>query len=214
MKAMKRQGKASAAGRDTRPPAAPPMVAEFARNCIQYVQNAMALRLDFEPETLSILDHYGALARDVKVKSEAEREDLLMLLASLMGCYFGEVIRRSYRCRWSVRHPNPCEWRLEFLDCFLYFNPVGVAMEVMLDDHAEGWGSGFGTLPDDMAELSESLDRIPGVAPADFFRFTTRWDTLAYIVDWLVSRYLAPVARKRRLVTTEAAYRKVIDQGL
>jgi len=194
-----------------KPPSTPAVVTEFAENCVRYVESALKLRLDFEPETLSILDHYGSLIRDTKVKSDAERENLLRLLASLMGCYFGEVIRKHYDCRWCVTHPDPLEWRLEFLDCFLYFNPIGVAMEAMLADHDECWGAGFATLPEDMSDLAESLDHIPGVSTEDFFRFTTRWDTLAYIVDWLVARRLTPAFQKRRLSTTAVAYRKVAD---
>jgi len=192
------------------PPPTPKLVKELAQGCVAYVEKAVGMELDFEPETLSILDHYGSLVKQGEGIDEPDTE-LVRLLASAMGAYFGEVIRRRYNCRWITDDEDPAGWRLEFMDCFLYFNPVGMAMEAVLCDHCQEWGSGFATLPGYMNDLADALDSIPGVQSGDFFRFTTRWDTLAFIVDWLVARCIElSMQKKPSPSTTKEAYRNFI----
>src|SRR5512139_1481301 len=96
-----------------------PAVLDLAGACVAAVRKVVGVELDFTPETLPLLDHYARSA-------QVENEGVLELVAPMCGAYFGEVVRRALgEARWHCPEGKPEEWRLEFDDCFLHFNPVG-----------------------------------------------------------------------------------------
>src|SRR5580692_3082379 len=71
---------------------APPQVAELAAACVRFVRARYGATLDFEPDTLSFVDHWVREAR-TELK---ERPELAELVQSAAGAYLGEVIRREF----------------------------------------------------------------------------------------------------------------------
>ena len=57
------------------------------------MEAAVGVRLDFEPETLPVLDHYVATRR----AELTDKPETMGLVARAVGAYFGEVVRRRLR---------------------------------------------------------------------------------------------------------------------
>jgi hypothetical protein len=54
----------------------PPVIEQLSGACVRFVQQALAMPLDFTPETLPILDHY------VRERGRDEREEISRLMAA------------------------------------------------------------------------------------------------------------------------------------
>lgn len=97
----------------------PPEILDLSEACVKFVERALGVRLDYQPETLSLLDHYvGLTRREAKEKPEA-----VEVVAVAAGAYLGEIVRRRYPCWWRVEHGTG-EARLEFAEIFLSFCPM------------------------------------------------------------------------------------------
>jgi hypothetical protein len=100
---------------------APPVIAELAASCVRYVQHGVGFTLDFEPETLPVLDHYVELAR----KAASERKETTPLVAQAVGAYFGEVTRRKYGGFWRIED-DPRSFRVELEPVYLVLRPIEI----------------------------------------------------------------------------------------
>jgi hypothetical protein len=159
----------------------PSPILQLAQQCVAHVENSVGIALDYSTETLPILDHYCRTQRDSSQWPQGSRE-----LAREAGAYFGEVLRRLFPCRWHVVDDALHEWRLEFEDCLLCFNPLGMVLELLLEGEALGWNAGFITDPAATAPLDEYLAGLPGVCEDDFFALTVRQETLDIVHDFLL----------------------------
>lgn len=171
---------------------APPHVRELVEACREAVLRALAFDLDFEPETLPVLDHYLA-------KADAKNETIVDLVASMAGAYFGEVVRRRADSAWHAPPGEFTSWRVEFRRCFLHFNPIGMAREAILRTDEEGWGAAFEMDDADRAAIEASIARLPPIGRTDFYRLATRFEVLTLILDYLI-------ASERGERTYDAAY--------
>jgi hypothetical protein len=160
-----------------------PSVVELARACIGYVERATGMKLDFEPETLPILDHY---VRERRAEIVAKPE-LVEVLAAPVGAYLGEVIRRRIACRWYAPAGDYRRWRLELEPVFLSLNPVGAVVEAIWLQAAEGWGAHFRMRPEDARKAEAALANIPEVSEDDYYAPSSRLETLEIVVDALLA---------------------------
>lgn len=109
-------------------PPAPPAIADLADGCVRHVERLLGVKLDYEPETLPVLDHYIALARaEARLKPE-----VLSVLAQTAGAYIGEVVRRRYASWWQMDSSDPTDWQVEFESVYLAFNPMQLVLEAVL----------------------------------------------------------------------------------
>jgi hypothetical protein len=99
--------------------APPPVIADLAASCVRYVEHSVGFTLDFEPETLPVLDHYVELAR----KAANERKETAPLVAQAIGAYLGEVTRRKYGGFWRVED-DPRSFRVELEPVYLVLRPI------------------------------------------------------------------------------------------
>ncbi len=175
----------------------PDEVSKLAERCLAHVKHRLDVNLDYQNETLSVLDYF---VQDV-VKEEGggevlppgdeQRIHLIHLLAPTIGSYFGEVLRRIFPCRWRLLSSEPQEWLLEFEHVPLRFNPVGAAAEALAAQNIESWNGAIATAPQEMEALDERLAAAPPVPDNEFFALTTRFEVLQIAEDWLRIRKAA-----------------------
>ncbi len=174
---------------------------------VRAASDSVGVMLDYTPETLPFLDHYrrhamGSLpARDPSAakpgpgsdcggalaSASRVRFEFLQLVAPMAGCYFGEVVRRSHEARWVLPdEADPSTWRIELVDCFLYFYPMGLAMESLIEQQIDGVPGAFQVSHEQREPVSKLLESQPPVREEDFYSFTVRWETLDLITHHLV----------------------------
>lgn len=171
---------------------APPEVADLASSCVRFVKDALGLELDYEPETLPILDHY------LRERAAGSKPEVAQLIVPAAGAYFGEVVRRCLAgARWHAPGNDYPDYRLEFDPFFLAFNPIGVAQEVLAGDDVADWGSHFQVLDDTRAAVTESLASAADVTPEDYYTFSMRLEVVQQIADVLGGLESAQPVRRR-----------------
>ena len=140
--------------------------------CVTSVKNATGLELDLTQDTLPILDHYAELA-------ESPRGEVVSLLAPMCGAYFGELIRRELDDGvWHVDPEKHSEWRLAFERSSLRFNPLGIALEVILRQDVPDWGAHLETPVEDQLRVKKALDVYGDVRDQDYYRFSVRFEAI------------------------------------
>lgn len=140
--------------------------------CVTSVKNATGIELDLTQNTLPVLDHYAQLA-------DSPRDEVASLLGPMCGAYFGELIRRELGDGdWEVDPDDYAKWRLRFERCSLTFNPVGVAIEVLLGRETTDWGAHLQTSPDDAARAKAALQVFGDVRDTDFYTFAVRYEAV------------------------------------
>jgi hypothetical protein len=156
-------------------PAVPPSIVELSVNCVQFVQAALGIELDFSNETLPLLDHYARGARE----QLQTRPEALALLAHTTGAYFGQVVASELTGSWRVVNEDPNGWLLCLQPVFLAFNPIGVAYDVLTFSTAHaGPASQLRLLPPDAEMVQARLLALPETSEDDYYTFSTRFDTL------------------------------------
>jgi hypothetical protein len=175
------------------PDAVPPQIEELAKVCREFVKEALGFDLDYTPETLPLLDHY------VRNKAKYPDEEVRDLLTPPLGAYFGEVVRRSQPgVRWHAPEPDYSDYRIEFEGFFLHFNPLGVALEVMTDEDAEGFGAHFQILDEAQPAIEQALATNDSVSEDDYYSFTVRYETLELVISILLGLESRHSAQPRR----------------
>ena len=140
--------------------------------CVTSVKNATGMELDLTQDTLPILDHYAE-------KSESPRDEIVSLLAPMCGAYFGELVRRHLQDGdWAAPPGAYAEWRLTFDRCSLRFNPIGVALEVLLNQDVPDWGATLRTAPDDQMRAKRALEVYGDVRDRDYYTFSVRFEAI------------------------------------
>lgn len=161
----------------------PAVIEDLASACVRFVKRALGIELDYTPETLPILDHY---LREAQGES---RDDILKLVVPAAGAYFGEVVRRHLgESRWYVQDDDFAVARLEFARWFLSFNPMGMALEAVLGQEAEGYGAHLELLREDRGLVNEVLERAGDVRNDDYYRLAVRFEVLEMVTGLLSER--------------------------
>lgn len=176
----------------------PEHLRELVYGCVQFVYGATGIALDLTPETLPLLDHYLAGARD-------DRGAIADLVAQSAGAYFGELVRRMYPARWSAPPGEPERWRVELARCFVWFNPVDLALEAM-GLEADG---AFHVDANERDALARALSILGDVTEEDYRRLSVRLEVLTALHDQVVARQEA--RGEREVFLGPEVYRLAID---
>jgi len=140
--------------------------------CVTSVKNATGMELDLSQDTLPILDHYATLI-------DSPREEIVSLVAPMSGAYFGELVRRLVDDgHWVIGSDDYAEWQLRFERCSLIFNPIGIALEVLLGQDLPGWGTQLQTAPQDASRVERALAVYGDVRDRDYYTFTVRFEAI------------------------------------
>ena len=172
----------------------PEEIQQLSQRCCTHVQNRLDFKLDYTIETLSVLDHH--LEQVVKEEcrgilppgGDKRRVPLIHLLSPTFGAYFGAVMAREFDARWSYTNLPPVQWRLDFNNFFLRFNPAGIAAEVIMQDKVETWGGNFVTAPPLQQHLLERFKAAPPVLEDQFFTFTSCHEVIQIAEEYLRER--------------------------
>ena len=159
----------------------PPAVAELAAACVRFVAARYgAGLLDFQPETLSLLDHW---LRDARADL-TERPETVELVQSAAGAYLGEVVRRAFGARWFADGDH-AGWRLYMSTVYCAFNPIGMVREALLLEPAEGWHAHFELDRAEEEAIQARLAALPEVDEEEYYAPSTRFDVVHIVVEAL-----------------------------
>lgn len=159
---------------------APPAVAEFAQTCVRYVQTSLGVALDFEPETLPLLDHYLRQAQ----KDALDRPETIPLLATVAGSYLGELLRRRHGGTWTVEGDDAETWSLQLLDAPVTVLPVVLAREA-ITGVADPELAPIQIADDLRQDVTDHLADLPDVSEEEFLSPSTRVEVIDIAVDLL-----------------------------
>ena len=168
-------------------------VREYADQAVQYVRRAVGMTLEYDSDTLPVLDHY---LRTVTNGAQAEALELVITTA---GSYFGEVVRRRLGGRWESagrieldgdedRPPrsNEAEWRV-VLPTGLNFSPLGFVASAIAQGDVEEFDSEFDAPPRMRPYVQQTLARMGEVPLEDYYSLCNRLDTLEHVHEVLVA---------------------------
>jgi hypothetical protein len=163
----------------------PDEIAELAENCRQFVLQALKVELDYEPETLPVLDEYLRIAGG----GVHDRPELEPLVARTAAAYFGEVVRRRIDGFWR-RGADPAsdEWVLSSRRAFLSLSPLGMVMESLARGEEVATSvrppsAGLELGPDDRELAEARLAVFPPVPEDEYYLLSTRLEVIETVYE-------------------------------
>ena len=161
---------------------APEQIATLYNLCIDYVNRALGMTLDFTDDTLPILDHYVSIARD----TIRDRPEVAQLVYSAIGAYFGELVRRRLNGYWLLPNPDVHSWRICARFVFLSLNPIGVACEALAQgDGHDGPSGELHLAREDRPLVAERLSVAPPVPESQYYLLSTRLEAIDIAAETL-----------------------------
>ena len=142
--------------------------------CVTSVKNASGMELDLTQDTLPILDHYAELI-------DSPRDEIVDagFTYSQDGQPAGELLVRQLEDgEWVTDPDDYTGWRLRFERTSLTFNPIGVALEVLLGQDVPDWGTHLQAAPEDQLRVEKALEVFGDVRDRDYYTFTMRFEAI------------------------------------
>jgi len=152
--------------------ACPEAVRAYAAQTVRYVQSALGLELEYDSDTLPLLDHY--------LTTVPAESALLLLTATTAGAYFGEVIRRQLGGRWDLSTGDPATWRF-VLPTGMSFAPAGVVARAIARSDDVELASSFDAPPKLRPYLQDTLSNMGEVSVDEYYSLCGRFDTLEHL---------------------------------
>jgi hypothetical protein len=174
----------------------PARVSEYAEQAVAYVRRALGVALEYDSNTLPLLDHY---LRTVP----ADQPAATALVIATAGAYFGEVVRRHLGGRWEVpirdngvSHGNGqdlavppfegADWRM-VLPTGISFSPAGFAAAAIAQADLDDFDSEIEAPPRIRPHLQQALDRMGELTVEEYYSLCGRLDTLEHVHEVLVA---------------------------
>jgi hypothetical protein len=171
----------------------PPVIFELAEGCVRFVERALSVKLDYQPETLSVLDHYLETAR----RDASQQPAALAIVAHAAGAYLGEVVRRRYASWWRAEGADPNYFRVELEEVFLAISPMQLVAEALVreerdvDDPDEGPATGIEIDEDDREAVKARLADLPPVSEEEYYAPSTRLEVIDITVEAIRAHRMA-----------------------
>ena len=180
-------------------PAAPERIREYAEQAVAYVQRALGVKLEYDSDTLPVMDHY---LRTVPTNRAIEGDDdggadlakpaianeqtaAVQLVLATAGAYFGEVVRRRNGGRWELADEQ-ADWRV-VLPTGLNFSPIGFVASAIAQSDLDDLDSELDAPPRMQPYVKQALDRMGEVTVEEYYSLCGRLDTLEHIHEVLVA---------------------------
>ena len=157
----------------------PERVREYADQAVEYVRRALGVTLEYDSDTLPLLDHY---LREVPQDQVATLQ--LVILTS--GAYFGEVVRRRLGGRWDMAAEKEAQWRV-VLPTGLNFSPLGFVASAITQSETEDIDASIDAPLRMKPYLQQALQRMGEVSEQDYYSLCGRLDTLEHLHEVLVA---------------------------
>jgi hypothetical protein len=155
-------------------------VREYADQAVSYVRRALGIQLEYDSNTLPVLDHY---LRTVPEDQPAA----LQLVVATSGAYFGEVVRHHLGGRWEFAEAEKeAEWRI-VLPTGLTFSPIGFVAAAIARADLEDLDSEIAAPPRMLPYVQRALARMGEVSVDDYYSLCGRLDTLEHVHEVLVA---------------------------
>jgi hypothetical protein len=158
----------------------PPRVREYADQTVAYVRRALGVPLEYDSDTLPLLDHYLRTVPESATAPEAVR-----LVIATAAAYFGEVVRRRLGGRWDLTGEET-EWRM-FLPTGLNFSPAGFVASAIARADLADLDSEFDAPPRMKPYVEQALERMGVVSVDEYYSLCGRLDTLEHVHEVLVA---------------------------
>ena len=176
-----------ASERNVAPP--PERIQELAEACVRFVERAVGVKLDYEADTLSLLDHYLEEGR----KAARAKPETAALLAHAAGAYFGEVVRRRHASWWRIDGDDPAFYRIELEAAYLSFSPVQLMADALLRSDEESTeeedvSERLELEDEDRDDVAQRLAELPPVSERDFYAPSTRLEVIDIAVEAIRAR--------------------------
>jgi hypothetical protein len=159
----------------------PERVLEYADQVVAYVRRALGVTLEYDSDTLPLLDHYlRTVAADAQQQSATVQ---LVVLTS--GAYFGEVVRRRLGGRWDLGSEET-DWRV-VLPTGLNFSPAGFVASAIAQADLDDLDSELDAPARMLPYVQQALARMGEVSVEDYYSLCGRLDTVEHIHEVLVA---------------------------
>ena len=158
---------------------APESVRQFADQVVEYVLRSLEMTLEYDSETLPILDHWLRT-------SDAPEPAAQLLIVTTAGAYFGEVVRRCLGGRWDLSAETPEEWQL-CTSSGLSFRPAAFAATAIAYADIPGLDSTFSAPESMRAHLEAALLGMADVTVETYYSLCGRLDTLLHLETVLLA---------------------------
>jgi hypothetical protein len=150
------------------------------------------VKLDYQAETLSLLDHYLEEGR----KAAREKPETAALVAHAAGAYFGEVVRRRHASWWRAEGIDPAMYRLELESAYLSFSPVQLMADALLrvdrtEEEAaeeEDASERLELEEEDREAVAQRLAELPPVSDREFYAPSTRLEVIDIAIEAIRAR--------------------------
>ena len=152
---------------------------EYAAQAIEFVRRAVGLELDFDSDTLPLLDHY---LRAVPADQPATVE----LVVTTAGAYFGEVVRRRLGGRWETPGEALTGWRV-VLPTGLSFSPAGFVGAAIARGEPADLDTELDAPPRMRPYVEDALARMSPAGEDEYYSLCGRLDTLEHLHEVLVT---------------------------
>lgn len=152
---------------------------EYAAQAIEFVRRAVGLELDFDSDTLPLLDHY---LRSVPTEQPATVE----LVVTTAGAYFGEVVVRRLGGRWETPGDRFADWRV-VLPTGVSFSPAAFVGAAILRAEPGDLDTALEAPPRMRPYLEQALARMSPTSEDEFYSLGGRLDTLEHVHEVLVA---------------------------
>jgi len=166
----------------------PLAVLELSESCRQFVHGALGVELDYEAETLPVLDEYLRVAG----QGVHDRPEAKPLVAATAAAYFGEVVRRRIDGFWKRSPKVPDEWQICARRAFVSMSPLGMVEESLArsEDHP-GPSAELELAPSDRELAAARLAVLPEVSDDEYYLLSTRLEVIEAVYEALRDRMRA-----------------------
>src|SRR5262245_31928548 len=161
--------------------AVPARVREYADQAVEFVRRALGVTLEYDSDTLPLLDHYLRTLSEIS----SDQPATVQLVVTTAGAYFGEVVRRRLGGRWEMGGDD-VEWRV-VLPTGLNFAPAGFVAAAIAMADLDDLDSEFDAPPRMRPYVQRALERMGEVSVEDYYSLCGRLDTLEHVHEVLVA---------------------------
>ena len=167
-------------------------IRELSQAASDYVRRSVGVLPELEPASLAYVDHYLAQVDQVQ-------DDVLGLVASAVGTWFGELLAAQLGGRWRAVGDDPAGWAIDFVGPderpLLWLHPVSLAATALRRGEVDGYDASLHPPPELSGRVGELLAAALPVDESYFYSLTGRYEAIEQILELLAELRLTTPGR-------------------